>query len=264
LSPSGPGLEGSAGAETARGSVSADPTRGSYDLWHDRHEVDREADAPWHRLVLRHLDRTRDLDGKRVLEVACGRGGFAVRLMRTPPRAARLVGADFSAGAVMKARGFAESQRVGGISWEVCDAQTLSHPDGSFDTVISCETIEHLPSPTRAVSEFARVLRPGGRLILTTPNYLGGMGLYRAWLRLAGRRYTEEGQPVNRLTLLPLTLAWIVRTGLRPVRVEAAGHYLPWPRRRPIELRWPERLRPLRWFALHSLVIAEKPAQRTP
>ncbi len=231
----------------------------AYDQWHDRHEVDREADTPWHRLVLRHLDPARDLDGKRVLEVACGRGGFACRLMRMVPSSSCLVASDLSGSAVFKGRAFAASQALDRIRWEVCDAQTLAHPDATFDTVISCETIEHLPRPRLALAEFARVLRPGGRLLLTTPNYLGPMGMYRAWLRATGRRYTEEGQPINRLTLLPLTVAWVRGAGLRVIRVEATGHYLPWPGRLPIEVPRLESARALRWSALHSLVVAEKP-----
>src|SRR5262249_27760351 len=82
------------------------------------------------------------------------------------------------------------------------------------DTVISCETIEHVPDPSRAVAELAQVLKPGGRLFLTTPNYFGPFGLYRAYLRLRRRRFTEVGQPINQLTLLPRTLRWIRRAGL--------------------------------------------------
>lgn len=235
--------------------------RASYDEWHDQHEVDREADAPWHRLVLRHLDPSRDLDGKRVFEVGCGRGGFACRLMRTPPSPSCFVAADFSRSAVAKGRAFAASQSLEGIRWEVGDAQTLAHPDATFDTVISCDTIEHLHRPRLALMEFARVLKPGGRLLLTTPNYLGPMGLYRAWLRATGRRYTEEGQPINRLMLLPLTVAWVRQARLTLIEIDATGHYLPWPGRLPIEMTRLESSRALRWFALHSLVVAEKPLQ---
>jgi hypothetical protein len=103
------------------------------------------------------------------------------------------------------------------------------------------------------------VLKPGGRLFLTTPNYLGPMGAYRAYLRIRGRRYTEGGQPICHLTMLPRTLRWMRDAGLRVSRVDAIGHYLPWPGAPPRALSWMDSMRPLHWFALHSLVVAEKP-----
>ncbi len=232
--------------------------RDAYNAWHERYEVDRDAATPWHRLVIRHLDAERDLKGRRVLEIACGRGGFAATLahMTNPPP--RLVAADFSAAAVRKASAFAWREAPGRIACEVGDAQSLPHPDGSFDTVISCETIEHVPNPRRALAEFARVLKTHGRLVLTSPNYLGTMGLYRGYLRLRGRRYSEEGQPINNFLMLPRTAHWVRTAGLKVVAVDASGHYLPVPGRPPVEVRALGRLRPLRWIALHSLVVAEK------
>jgi SAM-dependent methyltransferase len=142
----------------------------------------------------------------------------------------------------------------------VGDIQAIAHEDSSFDTVISCETIEHVPNPRKAVNELARVIKPGGRLLLTTPNYLGVYGLYRGYLRLTGRRYTEEGQPINNFMLLPLTRTWIARSGLRVSTVDAVGHYLLLPGRRPSALARLDNPRFLmKWLALHSLIVAEKP-----
>ncbi|HWX18421.1 MAG TPA: class I SAM-dependent methyltransferase [Candidatus Binatia bacterium] len=53
----------------------------------------------------------------------------------------------------------------------VCSALELPFPDGSFDTVVSTEVLEHLPDPLRALREMQRTLRPGGHLILSTPLY---------------------------------------------------------------------------------------------
>ncbi len=52
------------------------------------------------------------------------------------------------------------------------NALSLSFPDNSFDLVISSECVEHTPDPARAVMEMIRVLKPGGHLVLTTPNRL--------------------------------------------------------------------------------------------
>ncbi|MFH0352307.1 MAG: class I SAM-dependent methyltransferase [Chromatiales bacterium] len=48
-------------------------------------------------------------------------------------------------------------------------AESLLFPDGSFDVVLSTQVLEHLPEPERALREAVRVLRRGGRLLLTVP-----------------------------------------------------------------------------------------------
>jgi len=232
-----------------------DDARCAYDAWHAGFDVDAGAEAPWHRMVLAHL---RPLDGARMLEIGCGRGGFAAKLAETTA-AARVCGVDFSRTAVAMA---ARHGRAGGhpqLAFAVGDILTIPYRDGAFDAVVSCETVEHVADPARAVRELARVLRPGGMLYLTTPNYLGIMGLYRGYRRLTGRPYTEVGQPINRLTLLPRTVHWIRAAGLTVRAVDGHGHYLPAPGRPPVELALPTAAqRLLRAFALHSLVVAEK------
>lgn len=51
----------------------------------------------------------------------------------------------------------------------VSDITSIPAPDGSFDAVLCSEVLEHVPEPTHALDEFARLLRPGGVLILTAP-----------------------------------------------------------------------------------------------
>jgi len=231
----------------------------AYETWHDQHEMDFEADSPWHRLVKQYLKSTRDVADKRVLEIACGRGGFTCWLARQSPPPSEIVASDFASTAVKKGEAYAREQSIKGISWEVGDIQAIAHPDNSFDTVISCETIEHVPDSRQAVRELARVLKPGGRLFLTAPNYLGSLGLYRLYLRLRGRVFTEVGQPINHFLLLPVTRAWISRAGLRVETVDAVGHYLPFPGRPPIEMAFLNDPRMLmRWLGLHALIVAEK------
>lgn len=232
-------------------------TAPDYDAWHGRLEADVGGESPWHGLVLKHLDWKRDVADRDLLEIGCGRGGFAVRLSESVAQPRTLIGADFSMTAIETARGHFKNARV---RWEQQDILCLAYPAGSFDTVISCETIEHVLDPARAVRELARVLKPLGRLFLTTPNYLGLMGAYRGYLRLRGRRYTEAGQPINQFTVLPKTIFWARRAGLLIKRWDAIGHYLPFPGRPPIALQL-NQLRVLRFMALHSLVVAEKPGR---
>ena len=60
----------------------------------------------------------------------------------------------------------------GDVLWAVGEAAPLPFRDASFDALFAGELVEHLPDPRPGVAEFYRVLRPGGTLILTTPNRL--------------------------------------------------------------------------------------------
>ena len=206
------------------------------------------------------MNPERDLAGRHIFEIGCGRGGFSCWLARQTPRPAAIVAADFSNTAVRKADAFARAEDLPGLHWLVGDIECLPHPTGSFDLVVSCETIEHVPDPQRALGELARVLRPGGRLYLTCPNYFSPVGLHRIYLWCCRRHFSEEGQPINQFLLLPRTRAWVKRAGLRVLTVDAAGFYLPFPGRPLVEVPWlgsPRWL--MRWLGHHSLIIAEKP-----
>ena len=152
-----------------------------YDKWHTRviESDPRHADesSPWYQLVLEYLPPVNE---KRILEIACGRGGFS-RLLAS--RGAMVRGADFSASAVdIAKRKLLDSPELADrVTYIQAQKMRKKMPfqDSSFDIVISCETIEHVPDPQAAVNEMYRVCSPGGMLFLTTPNYLNCIGLYR-------------------------------------------------------------------------------------
>lgn len=238
-------------------------SRATYEGWHQSvHAEDEAADWPWHDLVRRYLT-TSDIASRQMLEIGCGRGELACQLAANAPAPHRLVAADFAESAVRLGAARGRGQALSNVSWMVADVQAVGLPSAAFDTVISCETIEHLTDPVGALREFHRILKPGGRLVLTTPNYMGAFGLYRAYLRLRGRRYTEGGQPICRLTSLPRTWLWLWRAGLRVRAVDACGHYLLYPGREPWEPAWLRGLSRWIWpIGLHSVFVAEKPVDR--
>ena len=100
--------------------------------------------------------------GKRVLDAACGEGYGAAMLRYAG--AAAVVGIDNERAVVEHAR------RRYGLEAVEGDVRKLPFEDGSFDVVVSFETIEHIPDPQRAIAEFRRVLTDDGRLVISTPN----------------------------------------------------------------------------------------------
>jgi 2-polyprenyl-3-methyl-5-hydroxy-6-metoxy-1,4-benzoquinol methylase len=230
----------------------------AYDAWHAGLGIDAENDTPWHRMVRDHLS-LESLRGQAILEIGCGRGDFSCWLASQLNGSAQLTAADFSPTAVAMGRAYAEARSLS-LGWRVMDIQRIDLPAATLDTVFSCETIEHVPDPARSVSELARVLKPGGTLFLTTPNYLNAIGFYRGYMRLRGTPFTETGQPINNFVTLPRTLRWVRRAGLRVLHAESRGIYLPLPGRPWTPTPWLDHPRWLtRWLGLHSFVMAAKP-----
>jgi len=99
----------------------------------------------------------------RVLDVACGTGGVALRAART---GADVVGIDISADQLAKARHAAEAEGLA-IRFDEGDCQELPYGDAEFDAVASAFGAIFAPDHERTAAQLARVCKPGGRLALT-------------------------------------------------------------------------------------------------
>lgn len=122
-----------------------------------------------------------DVSGCRILDVGCGSGLYAAELAR---RGAHVTGFDSSAKLVQHAR-----QRVG----DAADLRVhdLHHPlgwlsDDSVDQAVMALVVHHLADPVPALREMHRVLRPGGRLVVSTVHPTAD------WRQLGGGYFTDE------------------------------------------------------------------------
>ncbi|MBV9782238.1 MAG: class I SAM-dependent methyltransferase [Acidisphaera sp.] len=103
--------------------------------------------------------------GGRILEVGVGTGLSLTEYSRSN----RIVGIDISEPMLEKARERVARERLGHVeSIAVMDAEHLMFPEASFDVVVAQYVVTAIPDPERALDEFARVVRPGGEIILTS------------------------------------------------------------------------------------------------
>ena len=112
----------------------------------------------------RYLLALRFCAGRRVVDVACGEGYGAALLAQV---ADEVVGVDSSAEAVEHASKTYGSTK---LVFRAADATSIPVEDGFADVVVSFETIEHLADQPAFVAEVARILRPDGMLVLSTPD----------------------------------------------------------------------------------------------
>lgn len=101
-----------------------------------------------------------------ILEVGCGRG-FYMKTLSQLPGVTKIEGIDINPHYVAIAQNFAKHKKV---HIQQASAYKLPFKSNSFDIVISTEVLEHLEDDTTAVREMYRVLKPGGRLLITVPN----------------------------------------------------------------------------------------------
>ncbi len=119
----------------------------------------------WRAGQVRRLEMILAAAGERVkgrlLENGCGVGMYAAHLL--PYAEGGLVGLEYDYERALQAQGAVE-QIVNAAG------EALPFPDGSFDVILSHEVLEHVADDALAVREMARVLRPGGRILLFVPN----------------------------------------------------------------------------------------------
>jgi 2-polyprenyl-3-methyl-5-hydroxy-6-metoxy-1,4-benzoquinol methylase len=192
---------------------------GRFDELMDDYDVGRRTAV----LVADFLDPI-GLRGKLVLDGGCGVGGLTRAMVA---RGARVVAVDIGAQLAATTRDRHQCQAVVGT------LTSLGLASNIFDAVLSSEAIEHTPDPDAAVVELYRVLKPGGHLVLSTPNRLW-QGPVRAASALGLRPYDGFENFV---------WPWHLRRTLERVGARIESH-------RGVHL-WPFQIKPLRTVLQH-------------
>jgi demethylmenaquinone methyltransferase / 2-methoxy-6-polyprenyl-1,4-benzoquinol methylase len=99
--------------------------------------------------------------GDRALDVACGTGDLAIELARRVGPSGTVVGSDFSEPMLERARA-----KSGTVTWEWGNALDLPYPDDGFDAATVGFGARNFSDLDRGLAEMARVVRPGGRVVV--------------------------------------------------------------------------------------------------
>jgi ubiquinone/menaquinone biosynthesis C-methylase UbiE len=144
--------------------------------------------------VMPRIDRNAPfLKGKRVLEIGCGMGFDTVELLR---RGARVTATDLTPAAIEVARKHLALEGLKADDLHVANALDLQFEDESFDAVYSIGCLHHTGDMHRAVGEVHRVLKPGGRAIVS---HIYRKGSFFRFLSQVGKEnieFKDEDAPV--------------------------------------------------------------------
>jgi len=152
--------------------------------------------------------------GERVLDLGCGAGRFIAALREA---GADTVGVELAQAALERAR-----RNVPGADLRlVAPDGSLPLPHGEFDVVWCSEVLEHVPDTVAFLTEARRVLKRGGRLLVTVPDH-GPLRRVLLALTRHDAHYDPLGQHVRFYTRRSLTRA-LAATGFRQVRLEPLG-----------------------------------------
>jgi ubiquinone/menaquinone biosynthesis C-methylase UbiE len=189
--------------------VPTHPSAAVFDRWsatYDRPGLQLFTYRPIHDAVLARID---GLEPSTVVDLGCGTGQLTQRLIRGFPDA-NIVGVDLSDGMLTEAAG--RLRQVGSDDQPLVRADALQLPfaASSIDLVVCTESFHWYPDQAAALAELARVLNPGGRLLIASIATVTGAGdrLLRGATRAGGR--TIRALPPHRMRELLARSGFVV------------------------------------------------------
>lgn len=136
----------------------------------------------------------------KILDVGCGQGNYSLTLAKMHETIGIDIRTELIKYAIMK------KEREEDARFVACNAEELCFKDESFDLVLMLEVIEHLTDPEKAMKKISRTLKPGGFLIVSTPN--GGCIVYinklsfRRFLRIPSEERKSTAYSIDLHTFL--------------------------------------------------------------
>lgn len=259
---------------------------GHQDTYYKDNEVYAEHLAAWDpRLYAKYADTLKpkgsressgESRGLRVLDVGCGVGQVV----------ARLTEAGFEAYGVDVSKPNIERAAKVSPRCQLYDGKTLPFPDGHFASVGALNVLEHVDEPEAFIREIVRVVEPGGRIVLSSPNFFRVFGFrdyhpkmrgfgnkLRNWKRLQEKRtqmarhpdevrfdrmvpivkepFTPDDDAIVATNALEMEF-FLERAGAEVLSVECTDRYVA----KPIDLLL--NLGPWRYVMFNSFVVAQK------
>ena len=166
------------------------------------------SDPAIYEMVVKALEE-RGVAGGTLVDVGCGAGQLWRFLRR---QFARYIGVD-----VVRYENFPAEAEFTQVD---LDTDRVSLPDDSADVVAAIETIEHLENPRAFMRELVRMVRPGGWVVVTTPNQLSLLSLLTLFTKQRFNAFQDAHYPAHLTALLEVDLRRIAdECGLRDVAI---------------------------------------------
>lgn len=175
-------------------------------------------------------DRAADLDrvaaalhlapGSKLLDAGCGSGQWALAFAA---RGYSVTGVDLAPEMLDRARRHAAAQSLA-VEWRLGDLTALADPDATYDAIHARASLQFTPDMTAALTEFRRVLRPGGYVLASVPGSLSPI-YGRSWRRfIEPDRHAVSYVTPWELELLLEHLGWEIVDGWGNYGTDLAGN----------------------------------------
>jgi ubiquinone/menaquinone biosynthesis C-methylase UbiE len=168
--------------------------------------------------------------GAKVLDVGCGAGASALPAAEAVGKNGFVVGVDLAARLLDRARTKALADGLDNVEFRLADMTALNYPDGSFDAVVSVFSIFFVPDMEGLVRELWRMVRPGGKLAVTTWGPRIFEPAYSGWLVAVGRERPDlvtAFNPWDRITDVASVRQLLRKGGVKDAKVIAEELFQP-------------------------------------